>query len=94
MKLLSCTSTAHKEYKEDFQFDSIIFYYIFHILTGKISEMEPEVMESDIDKQMKNDQETYFPRERKVRKKLKVITKKCRGELKLMKMLIKDNNWC
>lgn len=55
--------------------------------------MEPEVMESDIDKQIKNDQETYFPRERKVKKKLKVITKKCRGELKLMKMLIKDNNW-
>ena len=41
-----------------------------------------------------HDEETYYPKKHpKSKKKLRINTSRSRGELKLLKMLIKENNW-
>ena len=43
---------------------------------------------------MMNCEEAYFPKKhQKGKKKIRVNTSRSRGELKLLKMLVKENNW-
>ena len=58
--------------------------------------MEPEETPttSDIEKQKLNDENSYLPKEHaKSKKKFKINTSRARGQMKLLKIIIKEHSW-